>query len=48
MQETNEAQQQLNQFARKSKSSGPTDQVYPLFITLASTWYTWFDSQMGC
>jgi hypothetical protein len=56
MQETNEAQQHLNQlqfkhdealkelkYSCKSKSAVPVDQVYPLFITLAATWYTWFD-----
>jgi hypothetical protein len=30
-------------FACKSKSAVPVDQVYPLFIVLASTWYSFYD-----
>ena len=31
------------QFVCKSKSAVPVDQVYPLFISLATLWYSWFD-----
>lgn len=30
-------------FVCKSKSAVPVDQVYPLFISLATLWYGWFD-----